>query len=196
MEASLGSQSSASDTPRAAVHSLTQAYERLVELSPKQVSGRDSMGYTELLVLFRDHDLGSRVVRTPGEPPIPLYEIPSSRQLLYAMLDLDYYLFLTRGFTEDGRGKELLFDLSPEIGDRMSEEEIAGTHGDRNELFVRLDRVLTALEDDPDEARRQNIESAHATSTAQSAPSKLPRDLYVLSDRHGQFFRVRGGIRR
>ena len=158
MEANFADQDSTSeDSPRVAVDELARAYERLVDLAPEGVPGRDGVSYSALLAFFREHDLASRNVRSPEEPPLPLAKLPSPQGLLHAMVDLDYYLFLTRGFEKDGRGEEPLFDLPAELRDAMSEEEIAGTHGDRNELFVRLDRILTALEDDSPEARRRNM---------------------------------------
>lgn len=141
-----------------AVEALVDAHLQLSQLSPEGVPGNDGESYESLLERFRELDLGSHDALSPHGKALPIYEIPSARQLLYAMFDLDLYLFLTRGDSASGRGRPALFDLSPEVRAEMSEEQIAGAHGDRNELFVRLDRILTFMEDDSVQGRRSHMQ--------------------------------------
>lgn len=141
-----------------AVEELVDARRHLLDLSPEGVPGRDGEDYGKLLARLRELDLGSHDALRPYGKALPIYEIPSARQLLYAMLDLDLYLFLTRGDSASGRGRPALFDLPAEVRAQMSEEQIAGAHGDRNELFVRLDRILTFMEDDSVEGRRSHMQ--------------------------------------
>lgn len=141
-----------------AVEELVDAHRHLLDLSAEGVPGRDGEDYRKLLARLRELDLGSHDALSPYGKALPIYEIPSARQLLYAMLDLDLYLFLTRGNPASGRGRAALFDLPSEVRAQMSEEQIAGAHGDRNELFVRLDRLLTFMEDDSIEGRRRHMQ--------------------------------------
>lgn len=141
-----------------AVARIEGAYSRLSELAPPGAPGRQrGMGYGELLVLLRGRGLGERDAVRPEEPPVPWAELPAARLLVFCCLDLMHYGFLTGGALNRAPGysnKARLYDVPEGVREALGEEGIAGAHGDRHELQMRLWRVLErAIVDGPEERR-------------------------------------------
>ena len=143
---------------------IEEAHARLVELAPAGTPGREGgPGYGELLGLLRDLGLGGRDIVRPEDPPVPWQDLPEARLLAFCCLDLMHYAFLTGGAQDlvPGRAsKERLYDVPSEARGEKSEEEIAGAHGDRHELQMRLWRLLERAIDDTLEGRREKLRGA------------------------------------
>jgi hypothetical protein len=142
-----------------AVARIEEAYSRLSELAPLGTPGREGgMTYGKLLSLLRR--LGERAVAKPDEPPVPWGELPEARLLAFCCLDLMHYSFLTGAALDRVAGrssKERLYDVAEAVRAEMGEEGIAGAHGDRNELEMRLHRLLERAVDDSPEERRSRM---------------------------------------
>jgi hypothetical protein len=145
-----------------AVVRIEEAYSRLSELTPSETPGReDGIGYGRLLSLLRQLGLGERAVAKPDDPPVPWGELPEARLLAFCCLDLMHYSFLTGGALDRVAGrssKERLYDVSEAVRAEMGEEGVAGAHGDRNELEMRLHRLLERAVDDSLEERRSGMQ--------------------------------------
>jgi hypothetical protein len=117
------------------------------------------MGYGELLSLLRRNELGERDIAKSDDPPVPWGVLPEARLLAFCCLDLMHYSFLTGGALDHAAGrsrKKRLYDVPEALRAEMKEEEIAGAHGDRNELRWRLHELLErAVDDSPEERRRR-----------------------------------------
>jgi hypothetical protein len=146
---------------RRAVARIEEAYSRLSELAPSGTPGReDGIGYGQVLALLQRHGLGERAVAKTDDPPVPWGELPEARKLVFCCLDLMHYSFLTGGALDHAAGrsrKKRLYDVPEAVRAEMREEEIAGAHGDRNELEMRLHRLLEQAEDDSPEKRRRSL---------------------------------------
>jgi hypothetical protein len=144
-----------------AVARIEEAHARLSELAPEGTPGRErGPTYVELLSSVRELGLGGRGAVMPGEPERPWEMLPEPRLLLFCCLDLMHYSFLTGGALDHARGysrRKRLYDLPEKQRAGMSEELIAGEHGDRNELQMRLHRMLERAIDDSPEARREHM---------------------------------------
>jgi hypothetical protein len=141
-----------------AVARIEEAYSRLSELAPSGTPGREGgMGYGALLFLLRRLGLGERAVTKRDDLSVPWGELPEARLLTFCCLDLVHYSFLTGAALDRVAGrssKERLYDVAETVRAEMGEEGIAGDHGDRNELEMRLHRLLErAVEDSPGERR-------------------------------------------
>jgi hypothetical protein len=71
-----------------------------------------------------------------------------------------HYYFLTGNALDHTAGccrKKRLYDMPETVRAEMSEEEIAGAHGDRNELRWRLHMLLERAADDSLEERRRRL---------------------------------------
>lgn len=146
-----------------AVAQIEQAYSRLSELAPSSTPGREgAMGYGQLLSLLRGLGLGERAVAKLDDPPVPWGELPEARLLVFCCLDLMHYSFLTGGALDHAAGrsrKQRLYDVPETVRAEMREEEIAGAHGDRNELEIRLHRLLEQAVDDSPVERRRSLQA-------------------------------------
>jgi hypothetical protein len=146
-----------------AVARIEEAYSRLSELAPSGTPGREGgMGYGQLLSLLRRLGLGERAVAKLDDPPVPWGELPEARQLAFCCLDLMHYSFLTAGALDHAAGRskrKRLYDVPETIRAEMGEEGIAGAHGDRNELQMRLHRLLEQAVDDSLEERRRSLQA-------------------------------------
>ncbi len=146
-----------------AVAQIEQAYPRLSELAPSSTPGREgAMGYGQLLSLLRGLGLGERAVAKLDDPPVPWGELPEARLLVFCCLDLMHYSFLTGGALDHAAGrsrKQRLYDVPETVRAEMREEEIAGAHGDRNELEIRLHRLLEQAVDDSPVERRRSLQA-------------------------------------
>ena len=144
-----------------AVARIEEAHARLSELAPERTPGREGgPSYVELLSLVRELGLGDRDDIMPGEPEVPWAVLPEPRLLLFCCLDLMHYSFLTGNALDNARGysrRKRLYDLPEEERAGMSKERIAGEHGDRNELQMRLHRMLERAIDDSAETRREHM---------------------------------------
>ncbi len=141
-----------------AIKQVEEAYSRLSELAPSGTPGREGgMDYRTLLSSLQRLKIGDRDVAKLNDPPIPWKELPEARLLAFCCLDLMHYWFLTHGALDrvDGRSsKPRLYDVPDALRVEMSEEQIAGAHGDHNELQMRLHMLLDrAVDDSPDERR-------------------------------------------
>jgi hypothetical protein len=145
-----------------AVTRIEEAYSRLSELAPSGTPGRkDGVGYRSLLSLLRQLGLGERAVAKPDDPPVPWGTLPEARLLVFCCLDLMHYSFLTGPALDRVAGrssKERLYDVPEAVRAEMGEEGIAGAHGDRNELEMRLHRLLERAVDDGLEERRSGMQ--------------------------------------
>ncbi len=146
-----------------AVAQIEQAYSRLSELAPSSTPGREgAMAYGQLLSLLRGLGLGERAVAKLDDPPVPWGELPEARLLVFCCLDLMHYSFLTGGALDHAAGrskKQRLYDVPETVRAEMREEEIAGAHGDRNELEIRLHRLLEQAVDDSPVERRRSLQA-------------------------------------
>jgi hypothetical protein len=144
-----------------AVARVEEAYSRLSELAPPRTPGREGgMGYGRLLTLLRKLGVGERAVAKLDDPPVPWGQLLEARLLAFCCLDLMHYSFLTGGALDRVAGrsrKERLYDVSEAVRTEMGEEEIAGAHGDRSELQMRLHRLLEQATDDSTEERRRSL---------------------------------------
>lgn len=144
-----------------AVARIEGAYSRLSELAPPGTpGGQGGMGHGELLALLREHGLGERDAVRPDEPPVPWAELPAARLLVFCCLGLMHYGFLTGGALDRAPGysrKARLYDMPEGVREALGEEGIAGAHGDRHELEMRLWRVLERAADDSPEERRDKL---------------------------------------
>jgi len=141
-----------------AIKEIEEAHARLSELALSGTPGREGgMDYGTLLSLLQRLKIGDRDVAKLTDPPIPWEKLPEARLLAFCCLDLMHYWFLTHGALDrvEGRSsKPRLYDVPDALRMEMSEEQIAGTHGDRNELQMRLHMLLDrAVDDGPDERR-------------------------------------------
>ena len=141
-----------------AIKQVEEAHARLSELAPSVTPGREGgMGYGTLLSLLQRLEIGDRDVAKLTDPPIPWEKLPEARLLAFCCLDLMHYWFLTHGALDRVEGRSnmpRLYDVPEGLRLEMSEEQIAGAHGDRSELQMRLHMLLDrAVDDSPDERR-------------------------------------------
>lgn len=152
----------AADEVDRAIERIEEAYSRLSELAPSRAPGReDGMGYGELLSLLQRLGIGDRDVAKLKDPPVPWGQLPDARLLAFCCLDLMHYRFQTSGTLERAAGhssKMRLYDVPEVLRAEMAEEQIAGAHGDRSELEMRLHMLLERAVDDSPEERRARLE--------------------------------------
>lgn len=138
---------------------LRAAYETVSRLASQETPGREAgVSYEQLLQTLRKYELGERDGVLASDPPIPWHELPAPKLLMYAMLDLDEYFFLTRG--APGAPHLLrLFDLPDQLRNSLSEEDVSAAHGNRNELLIRLYRLLGMIGSDAGEERQRSMDA-------------------------------------
>lgn len=145
-----------------AIEQVEEAYSRLSELAPAKTPGREGgMGYGELLSLLQRLEIGDRDVAKLNDPPVPWERLPDARLLVFCCLGLMHYRFHTSGTLERAAGrssKTRLYDVPETLREEMAEEQIAGAHGDRSELEMRLHMLLERAVDDGPEERRGRLE--------------------------------------
>jgi hypothetical protein len=151
----------AEDVDRA-IERVEETYSRLSELAPSRTPGREGgMGYGELLSLLQRLGIGDRDVAKLDDPPVPWKQLPDARLLAFCCLDLMHYRFHTSGTLDRAAGrssKMRLYDVPETLRAEMAEEQIAGAHGDRSELEMRLHMLLERSVDDGPEGRRARLE--------------------------------------
>lgn len=94
------------------------------------------------------------------DPPMPWGELPEARLLAFCCLDLMHYSFLTSGALDRAAGrsrKKRLYYVPEAVRSEFGEEGVAGVHGDRHELQMRLHRLLEQAVDDSLEERRRGL---------------------------------------
>ena len=145
-----------------AVEGVEQVYSGLAELAPAKTPGREGgLGYGRLLSTMQQLGAGDRDVARLDDPPLPLEQLPEPRLLMFCCLDLMHYHWLTSGALDRAVGsgtRPRLYDVPEEVRAEMTEEQIAGAHGDRNELQMRLHMLLERAVDDSPEQRRGSLE--------------------------------------
>jgi hypothetical protein len=145
-----------------AVEGVEQAYSRLAELAPAKTPGREGgLGYGRLLSTTQQLRAGDREVARLDDPPLPLEQPPEPRLLAFCCLDLMHYQWLTSGALDRAVGsgtRPRLYDVPDGVREEMTEEQIAGAHGDREELQMRLHMLLERAIDDSPEQRRGSLE--------------------------------------
>jgi hypothetical protein len=161
MEEVFGDEDEAEERLRRAVERIEEAHARLSELAPQGTPGREEgPSHVELLSLLRELRLGERDAVRPEDPPVPWDKLPEKKLLLFCCLDLMHYSFVTGGALDHVRGRSAkgrLYDLPQGERAAMSEEQIAGQHGDRAELETRLWRLLERAADHGPEERKENM---------------------------------------
>jgi len=145
-----------------AILRIEETYSRLTELVPPKTPGREGgIGYGELLSLLQRLGIVDRDVAKLNDPRVPWGQLPDTRQLAFCCADLMHYRFHTGGTLDRAArrsSKTRLYDVPEALLAEMSEEQIAGAHGDRSELEMRLHMLLGRAVDDSPEERRARLE--------------------------------------
>lgn len=145
-----------------AVSRVEETYSRLTELAPSKTPGREGgIAYGELLSLLQRLGIGGRDVAKLNDPRVPWDQLPNARLLAFCCVDLMHYRFHTSGTLDRAAGrssKARLYDVPEALRTEMTDERIAGAHGDRSELEMRLHMLLARAIDDSLEERRARLE--------------------------------------
>jgi hypothetical protein len=122
------------------------------------------LGYGQLLSTMQRAGAGDRNVAKLDAPTLPLEQLPEPRMLVFCCLDLMHYQWLTSGALDRAVGsgtsgtRPRLYYVPDGVREEMTEEQIAGAHGDRNVLQMRLHMLLERAVDDSPEQRRDSLE--------------------------------------
>lgn len=136
---------------------MSTAYDVLSALASGDTPGRaEGQGYGELLATLARLGVGDRDGKLADDPEVPWHALPAPRLLLYCLLDLDEYFYLTRRAPSSPQLPRL-HDLGEGVRSSMSEEEIAAGHGERHELLIRLYRLLDLLGSEDGASRKQRM---------------------------------------